>query len=265
MQSVGKRNESYSRRLPPPEAWKNYDKWVDPQTGSARPGTTKLTLDTDDRGFLFPEPATLQIIDQLFWEDYDWPFDPHDPQTAPDDHHFHFEARDYAPYMHGGSKVPQRFRELPTLIGREPRQLHNATHDFVNKPLMPERDAMKEYIDAYYLARRALQRLYKGASKTVRTRGMFNERRRSVAQGMVTPIDHDDAIGREFLRTTFQQVFGNYSRAVEDYELVQQHLAVPDILPAVATRKPDRVVRLLGRHVNKDHINLVPLVRGQAA
>lgn len=264
MNSVNMPREAYSRRLPPPDAWKDYDKWVDPETGLARKDVAKITLETDDRGFLFPEPATLQVIDQLFWEDYDWPFDPRDPQTAPDDHHFHFEARDYAASMHGSSPIPRRFRELPTLIGREPRQLHNAMHDFTNKPDMPEFDAMKEYIEAYKLAVRAFQRLSKRADKTIRTRQLFNERRRSVAEGRVSPADPADTIGMDFLRSTFERVFGDYSKAIEDYEILRQCVDMPEIIPDISTKKPDRVVRLLGRNVKK-HVNLVPLVRGEAA
>jgi hypothetical protein len=251
-----------SRRLPPPEAWRQPDKYIDLSTGLALGGIKKIQLQTDDRKFVMPDVAVKEINETFFWPDYDWPFNPHDPCTCPDDHHFHYTKRDYQPHRNHGSLIPLKFRELPTMIGRMPRQFHNTIHDFTYKPLMPKHKHMAEYNQSYHLAYMAFQRLYRTASRTVKARQQFNARRRSVQDGFIIPQDPSDTIAEDIMKSDFVRSFTSYSEALDLYEaLSNKELVYPDY-HEMRANKPDHVVRTIGKLVNRQHINYTPLIAG---
>jgi len=180
--------EERSRRLPPLEAWKRPDKWVDLSTGLPRRDVSRLVLDTDERGLVNPHQVMEHVTDVFFWRDYDWPFDPDDQQTRPDDHHFYYDRKLYTAPISFGDEIPKQFRELPVSIGRMPRQLHNAIHDFTLPPLQPERQVMKDYVDSYELARTAFVR------QLIRTR---------------------QEVDGAFIESLFRENFHDYSIAAE--------------------------------------------------
>lgn len=260
-----------SRRLPPPEAWKKYDQWVRPETGTVRRKKSwhKLELPTDDRGFVMPAQAVAYINETLFWDDYDWPYDANDPQTRPDQHHFAYERTDYEPKEHAGSLVPRTFRELPTMIGRMPRQFHNTIHDLTQKPPMPELDAMREYVSNYQLARVAFQRLIDQANQTLKATATIEARRRDIRQN---PERLDgrvyDEIGEAFIRSNFDKYFQSYHAAVkhflgENYHAVrfyQQLGSVSEVRPG-DFRYPAKVIKKIGSLASLQCLNFVPVLR----
>lgn len=123
--AVERTNLVYPPHLPPADAWK-----VNPNT------LRRFYAPTDDRGFVLPD-ATVEVVKNLFEDDYEWPVDPRYQQTQPDVHHFHWVARQYSSTVYGGRTIPNRFRELATVKGLVPRQFHNVIHTVTIPPLQP--------------------------------------------------------------------------------------------------------------------------------
>lgn len=249
---AGERGGSeYSRRLPPPEAWKHPDRWLDPHTHKARRDAPKLYLYTDDRGFLLPDAAIRQVIDAFFWDDYDWPFEPNDSETRPDDHHMHYERRLYLPDMHGGDTTALEFRESAAEIARIPRQIHNALHDHTLMPSIPELDAMREFVDSYYLAKQVFKKLYLEASLALETSRRFNL---------------DEQIDEDILRSQFARHFESYSKAVDEFSKLPPtaKMNLDARLVDAPLDKPNFVVRKLGTIASRGSIDLVPLLKHAA-
>lgn len=253
--------QEYSRRLPPPEAWKHPNLWLDFSTGLVKPDIQRLVLPTDDRQLLRPDEVVELVNDTYFWPDYDWPYDPQDPETAPDDHHFYFTAQSYHPDEHAGNDTPKRFRELPTHIGRMPRQFHNAIHDLTQTPAVPQIETMEHYHDSYKLAHQAFKRLIETARKATEAQTRFGIRRRSLQMGLVDPSSPHDEVGQEILRSFFAKHFAAYSESFEIWRALpapeKSLLEIPD----VNVYKPHLIVRRLGKVASRQHINFVPVIR----
>ena len=258
-----------SRRLPAAEAWREPEKWLDEKTGLPKVGIKKFQLPTDDRGFVMPDRAILEVK-KLFHPEFKWPFKAGDGELKPDDHHFHYEAEKYRPENNGGSPIPNRFRELPTMIGTIPRQFHNVIHDFTLEPEMPPIEEMQRYIENYLVSQRIFKQLYLTARNTMLASGEFDLRRNDVFLHPERIGGRDfDEIGEAYLSTQFRRHFGDYRRALEKYliALDEQKIIIPlavDLLEKPQVQ-PRHVVRLLGRIVNRKTINFTPLVIGEAA
>lgn len=250
-----------SRRLPPLEAWKKPDKWIDFSTGLPKQSISKFVLPTDDRGFLNPDEVVEYVEDKFFWKDYDWPYSHEDPETAPDDHHFYHTEAEYSPLQNNGNLVPSRFRELPTVVGRMPRQFHNVIHDFTTKPEMPEMDAMQDYYRSYLLAYRAFKNLIESAKNTSQASHMFTQRQRDVNDGKVMPSDPDDAVAKEIMRDFFIKHFDAYSRSVDHLMLLpERSLIVPDST-GIRQNKPHIIVKKMGKYMVRNSINYTAILR----
>lgn len=250
-----------SRRLPPPEAWKQPDRWINVSTGLVKPGISRLVLPTDDRGLLRPESIVDTVNERFFWSDYNWPFDPHDPETAPDDHHFYFTARSYHPSEHNGSEIPRRFRELPTHIGWMPRQFHNVIHDLTSTPEMPSLEVMEDYYQSYQLAYQAFRRLIEAARKTTQVSSEIGQRRRMIEMGKVIPSSSQDEVAQEFFQSFFARHFQAYSQTVERWHMLSPSDRALLELPEVSKFKPHDIVRKLGKVASRQHINFVSVLR----
>lgn len=258
---VSVKADQRSRRLPPLEAWKQPDKWIDVRTGLVKPDAPKLILDTDDRGFLRPDQVVQTVNEVFFWKDYDWPYQMGDPETQPDDHHFYYDEAEYSPGAHSGSYVPMRFRELPTQIGRMPRQFHNTIHDLTAKPEMPELEHMEHYYRSYLIAQQAFKRLYITAKRTAGASQIFPVRRRTIADGNIEPKHHDDEIGEAYMRELFDKHFRSYSRAIEHVRSISDpELIFPDV-DSLQKVRLQKVVKKLGQVVTREYINFVPTLR----
>jgi len=253
--------DTRSRRLPPVEAWKQPDRWMDLSTGLAKPYRSKFVLPTDDRGFLNPDQVIESVEDTFFWKDYDWPFSHGDAETAPDDHHFYHTEADYSPLQNDGNHTPSRFRELPTVIGRMPRQFHNVIHDFTSKPEMPDLDAMDEYNRSYLLAHRAFKNLIASAKNTTQASHMFTQRQRAVRDGKILPADPEDIVAKEMMKDFFTKHFNAYSRSVSHLMLLpERSLIVPDS-EEIHQHKPHIVVKKVGKYMLRSSINYTSVLR----
>jgi len=250
-----------SRRLPPLEAWKKPDKWIDLSTGLARRDAPRLVFSTDDRGFVRPDEIVDNVNDMLFWNDYDWPYVPGDSESEPDDHHFYFYANEYSPELHNGSYIPKRFRELPTQIGRMPRQFHNTIHDFTARPEMPDFQDMEDYVRSYYIAYNAFKRLFETAKKTATATQNFTMRRRTVAGGHVSLETENDEVGEAFLRTFFDKHFSSYSDAIEIFKSIPNKDIIYTNHESLEKARIQRTVKKLGKVVTREYINFTPVLR----
>lgn len=249
-----------SRRLPPPEAWRRPDDWIDTNTGYVKPGVKKMRLPLDDRLFVKTDEA-VEMVKGLFWEDYEWQVNPRDPELMPDDHHFQHARRLYLPDNHDGSVIPLRFRELPTRIGRMPRQVHNAFHDLTEQPPIPEIDAMAEYVDSYHLVRSAFSKLFKAAHQTVEAQKLFPARRQDIMRNPDRLADrsHDD-IGEAFLASHFARHHKEYKLALEDFSNIKHLDFVPESVRAIERSTPNQVAKALGKVVSRTCVDYVPVI-----
>ncbi len=248
-----------SLHLPPPDAWKQPDRWLNPDK------LEKFYAPTDDRRFVIPD-ATVETIRDLFWDDYEWPFDYRDLRTLPDDHHFHWEMDTYQPIHHGGSDVPAGFRELATNRGLMPRQFHNVIHHVTREPEMPCLDDMAEYIQSYMLAKRAFTDLFAKAKQTVHAQRRFSVRREDVRNNpqRINGREHDE-IGEAILASQFDEHFKKYKLLLEEAQAVVTARTLFDEIDIHPRLKPHRALRLLSSAATARHVNYVPLILGRAA
>jgi len=244
-------HDQRSPSLPPLEAWKDPEAWLDLKTGLPKQGRTLLEVPTDSRDFIKIDELTALVKTTLFKDEFEWKHDPANRETRSDDHHFYFTAEEYGLVANNGNAIPRTFRELSPNIGRMPRQFHNAIHAFTEKPAMPSMDNMYDYIRSYQLAHAAFKRLYLTANETVTVMGSFAQRRRSVAQGLVKPKDELDSIGEEILKSTFRRHFSRYSDAVEQFKETEGKEIVYKEHEALKVTRPTLVARKMGAIVNR--------------
>lgn len=247
----------YSPHLPPLEAWKQPDQWIDTQTGLPLLDAEKIRLPVDDRKLLKPGEAVELVNETLFWPDYDWSGGM-GLRMKGDVHHFYHPARSYEPIHHEGSSVPQKFRELPTMMGRMPRQFHNTLHAFAEIPRMPTYEVMDDYTQAYILAKQAFVNLIRLAETTVDASRRFRVRERDLATGKITPYDAEDTIAKEILRDFFARHFAAYAQIAEVVrELPGREIVAPDVKEAYLSR-PHLAATKIGRKVIGAHVNYIP-------
>lgn len=249
-EGAGTEAAALSRRLPPIEAWKDPEQWLDFSTGLSKKGVDLIPVDYK-AGLVDIDTFVSTVASTLFRSDYEWQFNPKDIQTRPDDHHFYFTKNEYDPRFHNGDDRPQQFRELPVNLGRVPRQFHNALHDFTEKPLMPDDELMHDYIQTYHLAHTAFKNLYVSAKLTLDAMGLFPVRRETVARKLIVPKYDDDAIGEEILRRRFKKHFAHYERAVDHYLETEGKEIVYKEHETLKVTRPQVVVRKIGSVVNR--------------
>lgn len=248
----------YSRRLPPPDAWKRPSRWIDLSTGLPRSDASKLVLPTDDRGFVKTDESVEYVLDYFFWPDYDWPYSSSDPETALDRHHFQHRAAAYLPVNFNGSTIPSKFREIPTRVGLMPRQLHNVFHDFTAEPVMPDFDAMLEYHQNYMLAYQAFSKLINSAKNVASASRMFSRRYEAINSGRLIPKDESDTIAQEMMRDFFERHFEQYGRAVIEVMRFEGGDFIAPVPDKTLFNKPHLVARRMGKLVTQNHINFIP-------
>ncbi len=250
-------SEGYSRRLPPPEAWKNPAKWIDLSTGLARMDASKLVLPTDHRGFVKPDEALDYVLDYFFWNDYDWPYSNDDPETAPDRHHFLHRSSAFDPIHFDGNRIPSRVRDAAPNVGLVLRQPHNVLHDYVAENGVPELDAMTEWYNSWLLAHRALSRLVNSAKGLTQASSRFNRRAESIKSGIVLPPDPNDAVAKAMMVDFFKRHFTEYGLAIEDVLKLEGTEFAPPIENIALFEKPHLVVKKLGNVASRSHVNLL--------
>lgn len=221
--------------LPPHDAWK-----VNPNTFK------RFLAPTDDRGFVLPD-ATVEVVKNLFEDDYEWPIDRRHQQAAPDIHHFHWIAHQYSPVAYSGrsTTIPNKFRELPTVKGLVPRQFHNVIHKVTLPPLQPRLGDMARHVEAYDIAKR----LFTSAANTSTVQ-------RQITSRLVADVDE---VANDILIDRLNRQFRGYRR---NRELLigaagLQLLRLDD--PKFQKRKPREIAQLLGKQVRFTETNYLPL------
>lgn len=251
-----------SRRLPPPEAWKRPDIWLDPE----RRAENRFYLPVDDRQFVIPD-ASIELVLELFDPDYRWPVDPNHPETRPDIHHFYWEHERYKAANFGGNTIPMDFCELPSNKGKMPRMFHNVLHDITREPIMPLLADMKAHIRAYMLARQAFAEVVKSARLAAEQQKNFPVRRKDVARnpGRLSGR-REDVVGEEILASLFDRHFRDYRRRLEailaSSTLVAAEVAplFPEVSQLPSKMKPHVAVKKIGRLSTFKAVNYMPLI-----
>lgn len=247
-----------SRRLPPPEAWRHPEQWLNLQTGYIRSDIQRFAVETDENGFVAPHDA-FAAVQSLFWEDYEWEIDNSDPELKPDRHHFHYEREKYLPENNNGNVYPILFRELPNNIGYMPRAFHNVWHDVTSEPRMPQIDAMTELVEGYIPARYAFVKLLTAARQTTKVQREFGLRKSDVAQHPER-INYQayDVRGEAYLRDSFKTHHTSFKQAQEELlDTPKRELIYPND-EHLKKMKPHIAVAKLGRFVTNESINFLP-------
>jgi len=241
--------DQHAQGMPPFEAWKDPGAWLT-LDGRVKPGIDKFQVPTVD-GFIDIDALMQRVLVELFHPEYQWLFDKNDVRTRPDNHHFYYDEEMYRPEHHNGNKIPYQFRNLPVLVGRMPRLFHNVLHAVVERPEMPEMDAMEEYVDAYLVAHAAFKRLFLTAKQTVSASQMFAVRRSAVEQKVVIPRTEDDADVERYLMEFFRKHFSSYSDAIDAFNETKGKEIVYQEYQNVKVTRPRVVVQKLGHVVSR--------------
>lgn len=252
--------------LPPPEAWINPDVWLEPDGLSIRQDAPRFTPELNSDGVVKPIETTEKVL-SLFHASYKWPVNHHHPELIIDVHHFQHDDEKYKPEHHNGSTVPRRFRELPILKGKKPRQLHVVDHAVLLEPNLPEFEVMEEYCNHYY----RLADLHQSAHNTLEARRMFAVRQADVARNPARLGNRkEDTIGKHILSREHERHYANYRQHITEH----QDQKLPPILPEYVdytlldTKKPHVIRKALlplGRIATDSTINFIPTLSIRAA
>ena len=252
----------YSPHLPPVEAWKEPERWINTSTGRPLPDSERIILPVDDRGIIKTDEAVSFVKELLFHEDYDWSRGA--GRVTGDIHHFYHPGARYSPAQHDGDETAMVFRETPTLMGRMPRQFHDALHDFTLPLRMPDREVMYEYRQSYLLAHQAFLSLIQHAKGTTDASRQFQVRRRSLELGHVIPKEPTDQIAQEILRDSFSKHFSRYTETVDMVREFQKEGMLYVDVPEHAYSRPHLVATKLSRRAIKECVNFLPLFQRSA-
>lgn len=241
-----------SPAYPPPEAWKEPEKWLDLKTGLAKPGIDLLPVPVDERNLIDANRLVQFTLDELFVDGYEWPFEPSDVRTRPDDHHLYHAAARYHPDKFDGREEPLQFRNLPIHIIRSPRQNHNVWHKFFEEPPMPEFEVMHDRLVSYELAHAAFRNLYISAAIALRMYALTKLSKNNVKNLVALPRAIDDMISEDFIKSNFGAHFDAYSRAIEEFESTENKDIVYKGHENINPRRPRHVVKALGRIMTRE-------------
>lgn len=240
--------------LPPPDAWHAPKKWLRFEREEAvgvNPDVTKLTLPTDDRGFVMGNEA-VKMVRGLFKPDFLWRYDRDDPRTKPDIHHWYGTEAMYEPDVLNGRTGPKVFRNIAPNLAFQQRMFHNVIHKTTNLAAMPDDEAMDTFTDRYLEARRLLNWTRVAAEGAVARREQF--RQHPSSGGMLAHVRADSSShtrGETIVRQQFNRNFKGFKRALD--EMLHTLQERPDIADELGIRfrrrhpTPEHVMRVLGK------------------
>ncbi len=246
----------YSPHLPPIEAWKEPERWINTTTGLPLEGTRVIKLPTDERKIIDTDASVELVKSTLFRDDYDWTRGT--GKVWGDVHHFYHPAALYEPENNNDTDVAYAFRQTPTLMGRMPRSFHNTLHSFTVAPEMPTQEVMHDYRQSYLLAQAAFSNLIRLAHSTTQASRQFGVRRQSLETGRVVPKDPSDSVAQEILRESFARHFSKYSETADYVRSIQGEYASILDLPEHAFSRPQLVARKFGRRAIRGYKNYLP-------
>ena len=235
-----------SRRLPPIDAWRQPDKWLDPHTGLLlKPMRQRLVHPVDENGLILPEIAIAELKSHL-WDDFVPEVDKNDPELRLDSHHLYHSLSDYLPGTNDGSLIPWAFRRLRSNLLVNQRQIHNMWHDMYSKPMKPREEVMEELVKADILATRALNKAARVAHDTAALMPHFNRRRNDIARHpeRIGNREYDD-IGEEYLRNKFSARYNHLQETLTQLEELPHVTRVyPDM--EITRKRPALIAGKLG-------------------
>lgn len=243
-----------SRRLPPTEAWREPDKWLDLSTGLLRKDKRQQTHPVDSQGLVVIQDVIDELKD-LFWPDFELDYDPSHPELKSDNHHVYFTKADYRPVNNDDSLIPYFFREQPSNLAHIHRQIHNTWHDRFDKPAKPPQKLMLEEMEQRTVARDALINLVRAAKHTTELYGAFPMRRQDVARHpeRISYREHD-TIAEEYLRNKFSARYSYYRAALDEFmDTPMRSIVYPELNEI--DDKPKVVAAKLGVLVTRHSIN----------
>lgn len=197
-------DQPLSRRLPPIEAWRQPDKWLDLSTGLAKKQIRNLLpYPSDARGLAQPDVA-LAEFQSLLWDDYLPIIDQDDAELKTDNHHIYYPRARYRPENNNDSLIPYFFREQSSNLIEIHRPTHNGQHDLFQYPKMPSQHVMAEELEENRSTRQTMMLAVYVARHTIEFQQLFSARRNDIALNPERIGNQEyDKIGEEFLRRKF--------------------------------------------------------------
>lgn len=254
-----------SRRLPPIDAWREPDKWLNLSTGLVKKEMrNSLLYPADSRGLAQPD-AALAEFHSLLWDDYTPTIDQSDPELKCDNHHLYYPRADYKPENNNDSLIPYFFREQSSNLIEIHRPDHNGWHD-VFKPLsIPSQQVMTEVLEDNYNSRQIIKLAIHVAQHTVQFQSQFEARRNDILQNPDRIGDRAyDEIGEEFLRRKFDARHARLKDLMLQLEdMPYLKLFYPDT--SVLRKRPAVVAAKLGKVVTRRSVDYVDRDLPQAA
>lgn len=250
-------DKTLSRRLPPIDAWREPDKWLNLSTGLLKKEMRcRMPYPADGRGLAQPDIALAEYR-SLLWEDYIPTIDQADPELKTDNHHLYYPRADYRPSNNDDSLIPYFFREQASNLIELHRPDHNASHDLFRPLPMPHASVMVEDIEKNYNSRRIIKLAVYVARHTIEAQSMFEARRSDIILNPDRIGDRDyDEIGEEFLRRKFDARHSHLKdlmSQLEDMPYFRQFF--PDT--SILRKRPAVVATKLGEAVTRRSVNYV--------
>ena len=254
-----------SRRLPPIEAWRQPDKWLDLSTGLAKKEIrNRLPYPADARGLAQPDVALAQFK-SLLWDDYVPLIDQSDPELKTDNHHIYYPRASYRPQNNSDSLIPYFFREQSSNLIEIHRPIHNGQHDLFRYPDMPSQRVMAEELEESRNSRQTMLLAMHVARHTIEFQQLFTARRNDIAlnPGRIGNQEYDE-IGEEFLRRKFDAHHSHLKDLLGQLEdMPYFNLFFPDA--SVLRKRPAVVAAKLGEVVARRSVYYVDRTLPQAA
>lgn len=160
-----------------------------------------------------------------------------------------------------------RFRELPILTGRFPRQFHNVLHDTGLPPDLPTYDVMQYYCDHYY----HLANLHESAHNTLEARRQFAVRKADVARNPWRLGNRAvDTTGISILSREHERHHMNYRQRITEHQEQELQVALFEYVDyeRLEVKKPHivrKALRPLGQIAADNTINFLPKLPLRAA
>lgn len=258
-------DQPLSRRLPPLNAWREPDKWLNLSTGLVKKEMrNRLPYPTDARGLAQPDIA-LAEFQSLLWDDFVPTIDQNDPELKTDNHHLYYPRAQYKPHINNDSLIPYLFREQSANLIEIHRPTHNAQHDLFTHPPMPSQRVMAEELEKNCTTRQTMMLAIYVAQHTIEFQQQFAARRNDIALNpeRIGNREYDD-IGEEFLRRKFDARHSHLKDILSQLEEMPYfNLFLPD--NSILRKRPAVVAAKLGEVVARRSVNYVDRSLPQAA
>ena len=196
-------------------------------------------------GYTFPKYAVINGILRKYNDNID---------------HLEHDESDYHPDKHGGSKIPEQFRNKPDRKVILPWLHHNVKTNLLSKPPMKEMELM--YDDN--MASDIKSDLLISAGIALQASRSFRHRQYSIEKGYIKPTLEDDEECLKFLKRRHDTLYRDFMIKKERLGEIKDYLPFSNLKEELADQKPIDVVRSLGGIATSIPWDYTHYIRGDA-